>query len=244
MFKKFLKRMFRTANDEKEKFKDDKPEKTEKTEHIKLKKKEKEQKDPNMQVCPCCGKLRHINEFAITGTEGKHKTRERICNSCLIPIRAYNKKDMIQRLKTKCVFTGNTDKIVRDFHHQFGKKEFTLSNRKKSTVGTVLSEAIKCIICDSNTHRLIHEYHKDGEDFEAKIVFKRDYISSYMLEYYVNFINECYVYIKMLYGNYKKNFEFYVPDSTLTVKNQIKEARLHLQLLVSAILIREKYLGF
>lgn len=236
MFKKLMKIVFRnkepisTESNEPDPEKEDKPEKQ----------KQKKIKKQEHRTCPCCGRTLELSEFTIVD---EHGNRERLCSACLGGIKSFNKKDFIQRLKTRCVFTGNPDKVVCDFHHQFGTKSFTLSNRKKSTVGTIMTEAVKCIICDSNSHRLIHEYHRDGEVYEDKISFSRDHIRSYMLEYYVNFINECYAYIKLLYGSDKKNFETYVPRPEFRVNKQIRDARCYLFTLIAFILVREKYLG-
>lgn len=202
------------------------------------------QKDKNKQkrICPCCGRELYIEQF--TRLEKDETKRDRICVDCAYHLRTYNKRDLISRLKTCSVFTGIFNKTICDFHHQFGEKSFSLSNRKKKcSPGIIFLEAFKCIISDSNCHRLLHKYYKEGEEHSHDdISYRRDHNDSYLLIYYVNFINECYSYIKLLFGDYKMNFEVYIPNPEFSVKKQVKEARMYIYLLLTLIITREKTL--
>jgi len=113
------------------------------------------------KICSICSKTCSENEVTPSRWKQNKNHLKTICKNCAT--KASIKKEQI--LKNQLIdYKGGICQIcnqsflsaVFDFHHIEGKKEFTISSRRKLNFNKLKLELDKCILICSNCHRQLH----------------------------------------------------------------------------------------
>ena len=116
------------------------------------------------KICSKCNIEQPLNHFHKNGFDknGKQKYRG-YCKTCANKIetkRYWQKRAIIDDLRTICEKCGETRSYVIDFHHKDkNEKEVTIGQMKRS-VESLKEEINKCVCLCANCHREFHYLEK------------------------------------------------------------------------------------
>lgn len=135
----------------------------------------KKEKSPNLdnettRECTRCKSLLDLNDYY----KVKGKT-SRICKEChkKKSKKNYDKKvSAVAEYKSNCgcAKCGETRPYVLEFHHRDPfQKDYTIANRARASLDSIMSEIQKCVVLCSNCHQAFHhlerQYGITIEDF-------------------------------------------------------------------------------
>lgn len=123
--------------------------------------------------CSNCKECKPLSEFSSRKDRpGKPFSRCKSCIAIEVRDRSRNaKKFLVESLGNKCNRCSQTFHYSQyEFHHvEPEHKDFTIGNRKLTSIGTLVKELEKCILVCCNCHTTIHKEMKEQTGYANKI---------------------------------------------------------------------------
>ena len=117
------------------------------------------------KTCNSCHKTLPITEFYKSGTNRsgdiKYSHECKTCRKAREMQRYYEKKDVVDELKTPCVHCGLDKHYLIEFHHRDpNEKEFVIAHWRKKSEEALVAEIKKCDCLCKNCHEEFHYLHR------------------------------------------------------------------------------------